>query len=94
MACVALALLTGTADAQNSRTHAQAERERRAESARAERLRRSAESAGREASAIDAQLNVIADRARASEQQALDAEHRFAFAYIEARAQLSARASM
>lgn len=91
MACVALALLAGTANAQNSRTHAQAERERRAESARAERLRRSADAVGREAQALDARLDDISRRARDVEQQAADAEHRFAFAYVEARAQLSAR---
>jgi septal ring factor EnvC (AmiA/AmiB activator) len=91
MACAALALLAGTADAQNSRTHAQAERERRAESARAERLRRSADALAREAQALDARLNDISRRARDAEQQAGDAEHRFAFAYVEARAQISAR---
>jgi murein DD-endopeptidase MepM/ murein hydrolase activator NlpD len=91
MACVALALLAGTANAQNSRTHAQAERERRAESARAERLRRNADAIGREAQALDARLTDVSRRAREAEQQAGDAEHRFAFAYVEARAQLSAR---
>ncbi len=91
MACVALALLAGTANAQNSRTHAQAERERRAESARAERLRRNADAVGREAQALDARLDDISRRARDAELQAADAEHRFAFAYVEARAQLSAR---
>jgi murein DD-endopeptidase MepM/ murein hydrolase activator NlpD len=91
MACVALALLAGTANAQNSRTHAQAERERRAESARAERLRRSADALAREAQALDARLNDIARRARDAERQAAEAEHRFTFAYLEARAQISAR---
>lgn len=91
MACAALALLAGTADAQNSRTHAQAERERRAETARAERLRRDAIALGREAQALDARLDDITRRARDAEQQGADAEHRFAFAYLEARAQIRAR---
>ena len=50
------ALLLGTADAQTQRTVAQAERDRRAESQRAERLRTQATSAARDVRALDTRL--------------------------------------
>lgn len=59
-----LATLLGTADAQTHRTVTQVERDRRAETARAERLRRQAEAAGREVSALDVRLQ-LASRRRA-----------------------------
>jgi len=57
-----LATLLGTADAQTHRTVTQVERDRRAESARAERLRRQADAATREITALDARLQVAGRR--------------------------------
>ncbi len=67
----ALALL-GTADAQTRRTAAQAERDRRAETARAERLREQANAAQNEVRALDARL-VESGRRRAGAEAAATA---------------------
>lgn len=55
-ACAGVLALLGSADAQTHRTVTQVERDRRAETARAERLRSRAEAAAREVSALDARL--------------------------------------
>lgn len=80
VACAAGALagfiVLGAADAQTNRSLTQVERDRRAESARAERLRREAADARREAAELDARL-VEAGRRRAdAESAATDAEAR------------------
>lgn len=67
-----LALLIGTADAQTQRTAAQAERDRRAEAARAERLRAQATTAQREVRALDTRL-VEATRRREETETAANA---------------------
>jgi murein DD-endopeptidase MepM/ murein hydrolase activator NlpD len=74
----ALALLLGTADAQTSRTAAQAERDRRAEAARAERLRTQAETARREVHELDSRLVEAARRRGEAEAAATAAEERLA----------------
>jgi septal ring factor EnvC (AmiA/AmiB activator) len=66
------ALLLGTADAQTQRTVAQAERDRRAESQRAERLRTQATSAAREVRTLDTRL-VAATRRREEAEAAAEA---------------------
>ena len=66
------ALLLGTADAQTQRTVAQAERDRRAESQRAERLRTEATSAAREVRTLDTRL-VAASRRRQESEAAAEA---------------------
>jgi septal ring factor EnvC (AmiA/AmiB activator) len=71
----ALALL-GTADAQSNRTAAQAERDRRAETARAERLRTQAENARREVRALDTRLAEAGQRRAEAEAAATAAEER------------------
>ena len=68
----------GSADAQTNRTAAQADRERRAETARAERLRGQAEAARRELRALDARLVASGERRAEAEAAALDAEARLA----------------
>lgn len=67
-----LALLIGTADAQTQRTAAQAERDRRTEAQRAERLRAQATDAQREVRALDTRL-VEATRRREETEAAADA---------------------
>lgn len=67
-----LALLIGTADAQTQRTAAQAERDRRTEAQRAERLRAQADNAQREVRALDTRL-VEATRRREETETAADA---------------------
>ena len=67
-----LALLIGTADAQTQRTAAQAERDRRAEAQRAERLRTQANNAQREIGALDTRL-VEATRRRQETEAAAEA---------------------
>jgi len=67
-----LALLIGTADAQTQRTAAQAERDRRAEAARAERLRSEAAAAQRDVRALDTRL-VDATRRREETETAANA---------------------
>lgn len=71
----ALALL-GTADAQTRRTAAQAERDRRAEVVRAERLRDQANAAQREVSALDGRLVESGRRRAEAEAAATAAEER------------------
>lgn len=65
-------LLLGTADAQTQRTAAQAERDRRAEAQRAERLRAEANAAHRDVRALDTRL-VEATRRRAETEAAASA---------------------
>jgi murein hydrolase activator len=79
-ACVAgaLAAFLGTADAQTSRTAAQAERDRRTEAARAERLRGQAEAARREVRALDFRLVASGQRRAEAEAAATLAEERLA----------------
>jgi len=72
----ALAAFLSTAEAQTSRTAAQAERERRAETARAERLRTQAEAARREVRALDARLVASGQRRAEAEAAATAAEAR------------------
>jgi septal ring factor EnvC (AmiA/AmiB activator) len=88
----------GTADAQTNRTLAQAERERRTESARAARLRRDAATAAQQAEALGGQLEAAQQRLVASERAALDAEHLFAATqariYAERTRRGSARAAL
>lgn len=67
-----LVLLIGTADAQTQRTAAQAERDRRAEAQRAERLRTQANNAQREIGALDTRL-VEATRRRQETEAAAEA---------------------
>jgi len=68
-------LLTGGADAQ-TRTVSQVERDRRTEAARAERLRVQAESARREAAALDVRLTAAGRRRAEAETAAAAAEER------------------
>ncbi len=80
VACAAGALavlLTGAADAQ-TRTVSQVERDRRAETARAERLRDQAAAARREARALDARLTEAGRRRSEAEAAAAAAEERLA----------------
>jgi septal ring factor EnvC (AmiA/AmiB activator) len=76
VACAAgaLALLIGTADAQTQRTAAQAERDRRTEAQRAERLRAQANAARRDVRALDVRL-MEATRRRAETEAAAAAAH-------------------
>lgn len=80
VACAAgaLALFISSADAQSNRTVTQVERDRRAEAARAERLRSQAEAARREAVALDARLIESARRRAEAEAAATAAEERLA----------------
>ncbi|MFN3463444.1 MAG: murein hydrolase activator EnvC family protein [Terricaulis sp.] len=73
-----LALLIGTADAQTQRTAAQAERDRRAEAARAERLRAQAATAQREVRALDTRLVEATRRRQEAEAAANAARERLA----------------
>ena len=66
-AFAALAMCLGNADAQTRRTATQAERERRAEITRAERLRTEANAARREVRQLDARLNAANQRRREAE---------------------------
>lgn len=66
----------GAADAQTSRSLSQVERDRRAESARADRLRREAAAARREAAALDARLVQAGQRRAEAEAAATAAEIR------------------
>lgn len=93
VACAAgaLALLVGAADAQSTRTATQAERDRRAEAIRAERLRTEAAAALEEASAIDARLVASAARRAEAEAAATAAEQRLETLRIELAAQTQAQ---
>src|SRR5262245_43451943 len=81
-ALIALAIgaltLLGTADAQSNRTAAQAERDRRAETARAERFRTQSENARREVRALDTRLAEAGVRRAEAEAAATAAEERLA----------------
>ncbi len=81
VACAAGALalfLTSAADAQTRRTATQAERDRRTETQRAERLRREASAARREVQALDARLVESGRRRSEAETAAAAAEQRLA----------------
>lgn len=81
VACAAGALalfLTSAADAQTRRTATQAERDRRTETQRAERLRREASAARREVQALDARLVESGRRRSEAETAATAAEQRLA----------------
>ncbi len=72
----ALALLLGSADAQTQRTAAQAERDRRTEAQRVERLRAQATAAGREVHALDTRLIEATRRREQTETAAAAARER------------------
>jgi murein hydrolase activator len=76
----ALVALTvqGTADAQTTRTAAQADRDRRAETARAERLRAQANTARQDVRALDGRLTESGARRAEAEAAATAAEERLA----------------
>lgn len=74
----ALALLLGSAEAQTQRTAAQAERDRRAEAQRVERLRTQANAAGREVRALDTRLAEATRRREETEAAAAAARERLA----------------
>ncbi|MGQ0531940.1 MAG: murein hydrolase activator EnvC family protein [Caulobacteraceae bacterium] len=80
VACAAgaLALLLGPADAQTQRTAAHAERDRRAEAQRAERLRAQAETARRDVRALDARFIQATRRRAETEAAATAAQDRLA----------------
>jgi septal ring factor EnvC (AmiA/AmiB activator) len=95
VACAAgaLTLLLGPADAQTQRTAAQAERDRRAEAQRAERLRAQASAAGRDVRALDTRL-VEATRLRAeTEAAAVAAQHRLLSVQQEIASAITSRRS-
>jgi septal ring factor EnvC (AmiA/AmiB activator) len=73
----------GTADAQTNRTAAQAERDGRAETARAERLRREAAAVRREIAALDVRLVESGRRRAEAEAAALAAEERLVALRLE-----------
>ncbi|MBN8605710.1 MAG: hypothetical protein J0L81_02225, partial [Caulobacterales bacterium] len=73
----------GNADAQTRRTATQAERERRAETARAERLRTEANSARRDVRQLDARLEAASTRMAEAQAAALAAEARLALLHAE-----------
>jgi len=77
IACALIAFtVQGTADAQTRRTAASAERERRAETVRAERLRAQANSARSEVRALDTRLSEAGRRRAEAEAAATAAEER------------------
>lgn len=78
-----LAMCLGNADAQTRRTATQAERERRAETARAERLRTEANSARRDVRQLDARLEAASTRMAEAQAAALAAEERLALLHTE-----------
>lgn len=88
----ALALLLGTADAQTQRTAAQADRERRAETQRAERLRAQATAAAREARTLDTRLVEATRRRAEAETAALAAQERLSAVQAQIVADTAARA--
>jgi septal ring factor EnvC (AmiA/AmiB activator) len=85
VACAAgaLAAFLGTADAQTNRTAAQAERDGRAETARAERLRREAAAVRSEIATLDSRLVESGRRRAEAEAAALAAEERLAALHLE-----------
>jgi murein hydrolase activator len=88
-----MAMFLGTADAQTSRTAAQAERDRRTEAARAERLRGQEAAAQREVQALDARLVEAARRRSEAEAAATAAEERLAALRLQMNAEAAARRS-
>lgn len=88
----ALATFLGPADAQTNRTAAAAERERRAETARAERLRSQADAARREVRALDARLVEAGRRRAEAEAAATAAEERLAALRLRINADSARRA--
>jgi murein hydrolase activator len=88
VACAAgaFAAFLGTADAQTSRTAAQADRERRAETQRAERLRTEAAAARREVQSLDARLVASGQRRAEAEAAATAAEDRLAALQVQLQA--------
>lgn len=93
VACAAgaLALLIGSADAQTTRTATQAERDRRAETQRAERLRAQAAAARREVQALDRQLVESGRRRAEAEAAATAAEQRLTELRAQIRTNTAAR---
>jgi septal ring factor EnvC (AmiA/AmiB activator) len=93
VACAAgaLAAFLGTADAQTNRTAAQADRERRAETARAERLRTQAATARREVRALETRLVASGQRRAEAEAAATAAEERLAGLHAQLQAQTAQR---
>lgn len=94
VACAAgaLALLLQTAEAQTQRTAAQADRERRTEAQRAERLRAQATAAGREVRALDTRLVEATRRRAETEAAALAAQERLTTVQAQIAANTAARA--
>ncbi len=90
-AAAAFAAFLGTADAQTNRTATQADRERRAESARAERLRTEAAAARRDVQALDARLVASGQRRAEAEAAAAGAEQRLADLQLQLQALTSQR---
>jgi septal ring factor EnvC (AmiA/AmiB activator) len=94
VACAAGALaLLGPADAQTQRTAAQAERERRTETQRAERLREQADAARQDVRALDARLVDATRRRTEAETAALAAQERFAAVQRDIATQTAAQRS-
>lgn len=83
----ALAMFLGSADAQTNRTAGQAERERRNEAARAQRLRTQADTARREVRALDARLVASGERRAEAEAAATAAEERLEVLHRELQSQ-------
>lgn len=92
VACaLAAAMCLGNADAQTSRTAAQAERDRRAEATRAERLRDQANAARSDVRQLDARLAAAELRRTEAETAAAAAEERLALLQTEIGAQMDRR---
>ena len=88
----AIALLLGTADAQTQRTAAQADRDRRAETQRAERLRTQANTAAREVRALDTRLVEATRRREQTEAAATAARERLSVVQQQVADESAARA--
>ncbi|MCX7358448.1 MAG: peptidoglycan DD-metalloendopeptidase family protein, partial [Alphaproteobacteria bacterium] len=88
----ALALLLGTADAQTQRTAAQADRDRRAETQRAERLRTQATAAQRDVRALDTRLIEASRRRQETEAAAATARERLGVVQQQVASESTARA--
>ena len=88
----AFALLLGTADAQTQRTAAQADRDRRAETQRAERLRAQAAAAQRDVRALDTRLVEATRRREDTEAAAAAARERLGVVQQQVATEDTARA--
>lgn len=88
----AFALLLGTADAQTQRTAAQADRDRRAETQRAERLRAQATAAQRDVRALDTRLVEASRRRQETEAAAATARERLGVVQQQVATETTARA--